>query len=129
MHKPLLCYCKTEELYLMICEESSTDLPEYQMHILPFKLLLIYSCIFVDECLYFYSGRAVTHVLKREKPSHQQSRMACIINCCHSIMACCWDSQLIQCQFPSYVWIHKNTGGVSLSNCSSIYCDKTVGYM
>jgi len=72
MHKPLLCYCKTEELYLMICEKSFTSLPEYEMHILPFdELLLIYSCTFTVERLYFYSGRAVTHALKRQKPSDQ----------------------------------------------------------
>jgi hypothetical protein len=56
----------------MVCEKSSTYLPEYRMHILPFdELLLICSCIFVVERLYFYSGRAVTHVPKGEKPSYQ----------------------------------------------------------
>jgi len=68
----------------MVCEKSFTYLPEYQMHILPFnELLLIYSSTFVVERLYFYSGRAITHVSKRQKPSHQRSRMACIIHRCH----------------------------------------------
>ena len=64
----------------MACEKSSVYLPEYQIHILPFdELLLMYSCIFVVECLHFYSGRAVTHVLKRQKPRHQWHALSIVV--------------------------------------------------
>ena len=72
--KPLLCYRKTEELHLTVCEKSSTYLQEYRMHILPFdELLLICSCIFVVERYDSYSVRAVTRVLTRRKPHHPQT--------------------------------------------------------
>jgi len=46
--KPVLCYRKTEELHLVVCEKSSTYLPAYRMHVVTFnELLLICSCIFV----------------------------------------------------------------------------------
>lgn len=69
------------KVHLMVCEKSSTYLPQYQMHILPFdELLLICSCTFVVEHSGSYSGRAVTNVLTRQKPRHPRSRMACIFH-------------------------------------------------